>query len=137
MTTKKRHVGYFLLCLYAVIMVMIYILTFACDSGPYSFKGIYNFIYIILILPLFTIGYGVFAYKITKQIWMPALCLTTIFSMLILIFNAIIRDSGSDFVEELLELLPLSIIMFVISIISSLLTKFIVNIYSKRKKHLQ
>lgn len=126
---SKKYNGYFVLGVLAIIFSLGYIKSIFISAGPNSIPGIYEFIFLLYITPCFSIIYGVISYVLTKQTVIPNLIFAGLFNMLF----AVIKFT-SDFFKEAIKTLPIGIIIFIISTISSFLTKFIVFRFANHKK---
>lgn len=134
MTTQKRRIGYLILCIYIFIIFVGYVVTFFMKTGPYSVEGVYNLIYLIYVIPLATASYGVLSYILTQRIWLPNLFLFVLFSLLMMLILLFSVEPNLYFWEELPEVLPLTVIMFVISTVFSSITKLIVKLWRLANK---
>ena len=108
----KKHKGYLILGILAILLCLGYIASKFIKPGPYSVPGIYEFIFLVCITPSFSIIYGAVSYILTKQAVIPNLVFAVSFN----VFLAVTTFT-SDFFEETIESLPVGIIIFIITAI--------------------
>lgn len=130
MTTKTRtRIGYLILCVLGLAIFFGYIATKYMQSPSDSLPGIYEFLYILFVLPCASAIYGILSYILTKRVLIPNLIFAVLF-----VFLVIFSSFDSHFFEELIESIPLLVIIFFITIIFSFITKLIVTACRKNKK---
>lgn len=134
MTTRKRRIGYLILCIYVFVIFAGYAVTYFIGIGSHSVTGVYNLIYLIYAIPLSAIIYGVLSYILTQRIWLPNLFLFVLFSLLMMLMLSFSVEPNSYYWEECAEMLPLTVIMFAISTVFSSITKLIAKLWSKVRK---
>ena len=125
----KKQKGYIILGILWIVFSLAYITGKFIPSGSNSIPGIYEFIFLLLVTPIFSVIYGVVSYMLTKQIAIPNFIFAISFD-----FFLILTSFTSNFFEEIIESLPIVIIIFVISTISSFASKFIILRLAKHKE---
>ena len=125
---SKKQKGYIILGILWIVFSLAYITGKFIPSGSNSIPGIYEFIFLLLVTPIFSVIYGVVSYMLTKQIAIPNFIFAISFD-----FFLILTSFTSNFFEEIIESLPIVIIIFVISTISSFVSKFIILRLAKHK----
>ena len=125
---SKKQKGYIILGILWIVFSLAYITGKFIPSGSNSIPGIYEFMFLMLVTPIFSVIYGVVSYMLTKQIAIPNFIFAISFD-----FFLILTSFTSNFFEEIIESLPIVIIIFVISTISSFVSKFIILRLAKHK----
>ena len=126
---SKKQKGYIILGILWLVFSLAYITSKFIPSGSNSIPGIYEFIFLLLVTPVFSVIYGVVSYMLTKQIAIPNFIFAISFD-----FFLSLTSFTSNFFEEIIESLPIVIIIFVISTISSFVSKFIILRLAKHKE---
>ena len=125
---SKKQKGYIILGILWLVFSLAYITSKFIPSGSNSIPGVYEFLFMLLVTPVFSVIYGVVSYMLTKQIAIPNFIFAISFD-----FFLILTSFTSNFFEEIIESLPIVIIIFVISTISSFISKFIILCLAKHK----
>ena len=125
---SKKQKGYIILGILWIVFSLAYITSKFIPSGSNSIPGVYEFLFLLLVTPVFSVIYGVVSYMLTKQIAIPNFIFAISFD-----FFLILTSFTSNFFEEIIESLPIVIIIFVISTISSFVSKFIILCLAKHK----
>ena len=133
----KKHKGYLILGILAIVFYFAYIASKFISPGPYSFPGVYEFIFVLFVTPCFSVIYGTVSYILTKQAVIPNLLFAISFNM----FLALTIFISAFFEETIGELtigigigIGIGIIIFIISTASSFVTKFIVFCFANHKE---
>ena len=126
---SKKQKGYIILGILWIVFSLAYITSKFIPSGSNSIPGIYEFLFLLLVTPVFSVIYGVVSYMLTKQIAIPNFIFAISFA-----FFLILTSFTSDFFDEIIESLPIVIIIFVISTISSFASKFIILRLAEHKE---
>ena len=133
MTPKKRLYGYLISCAFLILTFIGYFFSCNIKSNEYSFDGVFSFIYLLFVTPLASAFYGVISYMLTKRVIIPNIVLFVLSALIMMIGVFFNLNSYSKLLDELWGVFPLSIIMFVISIVCSFATMFIVRQFQKRQ----
>ena len=129
----KKHKGYLILGILAIVFYFAYIASKFISPGPYSFPGVYEFIFVFFVTPCFSVIYGTVSYILTKQAVIPNLLFAISFNMF-LALTILISAFFEETIGELTIGIGIGIIIFIISTASSFVTKFIVFCFAKHKE---
>lgn len=110
-------VGIFLSTRYADLYVV--------DSGIISFD--LSTLYLIYVVPVYSIIYGVLSYVVLKKVWVPQLILYVI-TVVGFVVNNLIVDREFDAV---INILIMSVIPLLFSLVGTLITAFICRLTNK------
>ena len=125
----KKYKGYLILGILAIIFSLAYIASKFISPGSNSLPGIYEFLFILFITPCFSIIYGALSYILTKQTVIPNFIFAISFNIFL-----VVPTLTSDFLKEIVQSLPFGIIIFIISTVSSFISKLIAYCFAKHKK---
>ncbi len=125
-TQSAKRAKYLFLCVYAVAVLVSYVIyIFGDDVGSITriVSIVYWALYVVSIFPLLAVGYGIFAYLQTKRVWLPNLCLFVLFFTLTIILEV----TNTYYYYDVPNGLWMSVLLFIISTVSSLMTKVVVE----------
>ncbi len=138
----KKSKAYFILCTINLLFALGFILCCLADNNYGAFMVGRSTLYLIVVTPCYAVFYGIISYKVTKQIWRPALLfeLFLCFIRFLVLFISFHQNIDSyNFHEDIISylfdgflrfLLFTSVFVF-LSLLSSVITKLVCKLYAK------
>ena len=126
MFLDRTRLGHYILSIYSIVVFGGYIAAKYLIEGPFSVPGAYELLYIVFVIPLAAVLFGILSYSLIKRIFLPAFA----FSLAFVVIHFLFYSTASFFSDVWLDLLLPGAIVFILSVLFSCITRSIIALFT-------